>query len=152
MKSKKDGAKRQLTLQETIELFGAEEAPDIDPIRLDPLGMKFLATKVGERLKGVRGRPTDKTWTIVRKIPMKQESWDALNQISERLKEQSLHIAAGQVGAYALEWGVEIMCERAVSTANDLTLNFSFPVAVCSEEIREEAKRLTPIIAKEAIW
>ena len=151
MNSKERNDKKPLTLQETIELFGAEESVDLGPIRLDPLGMKFLATKVGERLKGGRGRPTDKSWTMVRKIPMKQETWNTLNEIAEHLEERSFHIAAGQVAAYVLERGVDNMREQTESAADDFDIDFHPPIFECSEEIQEEAKRLAPVV-EEAIW
>ncbi|KKM91860.1 hypothetical protein LCGC14_1224260 [marine sediment metagenome] len=38
-----------MTLQETIKLFGADGSVNLGPVCLDPLGLKFLAAKVGNK-------------------------------------------------------------------------------------------------------
>ena len=152
MSKREDKNRKPLTLEETVRLFGSEQPVDLGPVQLDPLGMQFLATRVGELLKRGQGRPTDKSWDISRKIPMKQETWDALKQIAEQIGGGELRVAAGQMGAYALEIGVESLRHRPSSFERPKFDSFAPLLTLFPEEIQAEAKKLAPIIRAKAIW
>lgn len=147
---KTDEKPKTLSLEETAELLGADALQEVDPVRLDPIGMQVLATKVARRMATRRGRPTDQSWDLVRKIPMKTTTWEYLKELAARLSSE-VRVAPGQMGAIALELGVSrIRFEssrtiRAVITGTD-------PVSfVCHEESEEEAKILCPVVA-EGVW
>lgn len=152
MSKSQDKNRNPLTLKETVRLFGAEEPVHLGPVQLDPLGMQFLASRVGNRLKRRRGRPTDKSWNIVRKIPLKQETWDTLKQLAEQTRGGEIRLATGQMGAIALEIGVENLCHRPVTARNQSILGSASSLALFPEEIQSEAKKLAPIIREKAIW
>ncbi|PCJ57006.1 MAG: hypothetical protein COA73_11305 [Candidatus Hydrogenedentota bacterium] len=152
MSNREKSESQSLTLQETVELFGAEEPVDIGGVSLDPLGMQFIASRVARHLTKGRGRPTDKSWTIVRKIPMKEETWIALESIATELKEHDIRIATGQMGALALEIGVENF--RVGTNAVDgragipqAAVFASYPV-----EIQVESEKLASAALEESIW
>lgn len=141
-----------LTLDETVELLGAERPQNIGPIQMNPLGMQVLAARVAQRLAGKRGRPTDKTWDISRKIPMKTATWESFQCIAKEARPEA-RPAAGQIAAIALEKGLRQIREENKASANK-------PIAARSkrttldidEQSQEEAKVLCPVIAEGSLW
>lgn len=103
-KSKRLGA---LTVAETQRLLGADEPISVGDIPRTPLGMRMIASLVRGRLISGGGRPTDPAWTIVRKVPMKPETWNTLNRCAQQLQDQNIRVSAGQVAALTLERGLE---------------------------------------------
>lgn len=144
---KKQGKK--LSLEETAELLGAEQPEDIGPVHLDPLGMQFLAARVAKRLMSGRGRPTDPSWDIVRKVPMKKETWEFLTELSRRLTST---VAPGQMAAIALERGVEGLKHEATripESVEDIPYSPSYSFA---QESLEEAELLYGVISEKRFW
>lgn len=105
-KSKRLGA---LTVAETQRLLGADEPISVGDIPRTPLGMRVFASLVRGRLISRGGRPTDPAWTIVRKVPMKPETWKALNRCAQQFQGQNIRVSAGQVAALSLERGLELV-------------------------------------------
>ena len=140
-----------LTLEETVDLLGAERPHDMGPLQLDPIGMQVLATKVGERLASKRGRPTDQSWDTVRKIPMKETTWDALRRIAQRMRPGACP-AAGQIGAIALEIGLQRLLDEHNARGNRAVGRATYTVLCVTEQSREEASVLCPVIAREKLW
>jgi len=153
MKKSSDKDKRKvLSLDETVELLGANPPEDIGSFGLDPLGLQFLALKVGERLASKRGRPTDQSWNIGRKIRMKETTWNSLKEIAKQLEAEDVLVAAGQMGAIALERGLEVLrreSSNTVKAAARPTEYTSFPL---HEESEEEARTLCPVVSGRRFW
>lgn len=99
---------KPLNLEETIKLLGAERPMEMEHGRLDPMSMMVLATRMSARLSRKRGRPTDESWDMTRKIPMKHETWESIQQLIGDLPGPG-RPAAGQVAAMALEEGLKIL-------------------------------------------
>ncbi len=53
MSEKKKG--RPLSIEETVELFGAEPPEDIGDVQMDPISLGVLATKMGRKLNKGKG-------------------------------------------------------------------------------------------------
>jgi hypothetical protein len=139
---------KSLTIEETIELLGAEKPRDIGQVHLDPIGMQALAARVSRRLSSKRGRPTDPSWVMVRKIPMKRETWDSLSDIA---KETNPSIAPGQMGAVALEVGLGILLDRHRGRASKEVAFVAAKLEI-RDESWEEARQLCPTINEERFW
>ncbi len=149
---KKTKKHKALTLEETVELFGANAPQDIGPVRLDPLGMQALATRVGARLAKKRGRPTDTRWNLVRKIPMEEKTWIYLQQLAASIsKKASTSVAAGQMGAIALERGVHAI-EIELSATQDGREHVMPALYNFSDESRNAARALCGTVASEGTW
>jgi hypothetical protein len=101
-----------LTTDDTQELLGAASPTSIRKLPTNPLGLRMAASRVQERLVSRGGRPSDPAWTIVRKVPMRPETWAELNRYAQALQEQNVRVSAGQVAAIALERGLEIVTNR----------------------------------------
>ncbi len=108
-KSKRLGA---LTVAETQRLLGADKSISVGTIPRTPLGMRMFASLVQDRLVSRGGRPTDPAWTIVRKVPMRPETWKTLNRRAKQLQDQNIRVSAGQVAALTLERGLEASIEE----------------------------------------
>jgi hypothetical protein len=139
---------KSLNIEETAELLGAEKPRDLSQVHLDPIGMQALAARVSRRLSTKRGRPTDPSWVMVRKIPMKRETWDSLRDIA---KETSPTVAPGQMGAVALEVGLGILLER---RRGHMSKEVTFVAAKLEirDESWKEARQLCPTINEERFW
>jgi len=98
-----------LTVAETQQLLGADESISVGKVPGTPLGMRMIASLIRDRISSAGGRPTDPSWTIVRKIPMKPETWKTLNRCAVQLEHQNIRVSAGQVAAITLERGLEII-------------------------------------------
>ena len=108
-RSKRLGA---LTVAETQQLLGAEQPISVGEIPRTPLGMRLVASLIRDRLVSSGGRPTDPAWTVVRKVPMKPQTWETLNRCAEHLQDQNIRVSAGQVAALTLERGLEIVVKE----------------------------------------
>ena len=106
---KADSKKKPLSIEEAADLLGAERGVDVGPVRMDPISMRAIATRIAKRLASTGGRPTDASWEIKRKVPMKRSTWDELQRLSDRLAEENVRVAAGQVAAIALERGLSVL-------------------------------------------
>jgi hypothetical protein len=107
MKRRKTRKLGSLSLLETQRLLGAGEPISVGKLPTDPLGMRMSAAILRERLVSKGGRPTDPAWTIVRKVPMRPETWAKLDRCAKELQQQSVRVSAGQIAAIALEKGLE---------------------------------------------
>jgi hypothetical protein len=106
---KPDRKKKRLSLEETAALLGAEAPKPIGNVRLDPISMRAVATRIGKRLASSGGRPTDSSWEISRKVPMKAVTWERLRDLAKSLAEQNVRVAPGQLAAIALERGLFVL-------------------------------------------
>ncbi|MCX7047377.1 MAG: hypothetical protein NTX50_18070 [Candidatus Sumerlaeota bacterium] len=144
---------RVLTPEEGIALLGGEEIEYIGNVHLDPIGLRVLATRIGRRLSSKGGRPTDSSWDIYRKVPMKQETWTRLEHLAQRIKKsENRSISAGQLGAIALEHGakqLETECEVGTSTIEE---DFGIVQYKFGPEIEEEAEGLCCATQSERLW
>ena len=151
-KNKKNDDPTPLSLEETKALLGAEEEEEIGNFRLDPMGMQVLASRVARRLASKRGRPTDNSWDIVRKIPMSGNTWSALGEIAGEVSAVKVNVATGQMAAIALELGLKELREKPEGTTSNITklpIGFTFRI---HEESLEEARQLCPVIGDQGIW
>ena len=95
-----------LSATETQRLLGSEPPISVGKLPIDPLGMSVIGSIVRERLVSRGGRPSDPAWTIVRKVPMRPETWSALDHFAQQLQEKNIRVSAGQIAAIALERGL----------------------------------------------
>lgn len=100
---------KPLSTDEVAALLGAEVTEDIGPVRLDPIGLGVLAGRIAKRLVSTGGRPTDKSWELARKVPMKRETWAKLEQDSKKFASRGVRVAPGQLAAMALERGLGLL-------------------------------------------
>lgn len=103
---KKVRKNRALSATDTQRLLGSEPPISIGKLPIDPLSMRVIGSIVRERLVSRGGRPSDPAWTIVRKVPMRPETWSELDHFAQQLQEQHIRVSAGQVAAIALERGL----------------------------------------------
>lgn len=103
---KKVRKSRALSATATQRLLGSEPPISIGKLPIDPLGMSVIGSIVRERLVSRGGRPSDPAWTIVRKVPMRPETWSELDHFAQKLQEKNIRVSAGQVAAIALERGL----------------------------------------------
>jgi len=137
---------KPISIDEAIELLGADEVEDMDDASLDPIGLGILATQMAKRLVSTGGRPTDKSWTIAKRIPMKEETWKRLEEESERFRSRGMLIAPGQVAAVVLEKGLSVVvredpCEAWVAA------DYEF-----EDSSEEEARELVAAIRDGGLW
>lgn len=144
--------KKPLSLEEGAALLGADEAEDIGEVRLDPIGMLVLATKIGKRLASKRGRPTDTSWEIQRKVPMKKETWDQLGEMADALAAQDVRVAPGQLAAIALERGLSALTEQKTEDAAAAAREVQPTGYELREEAEEEATELCLVLKNERFW
>jgi hypothetical protein len=97
---------RQIGTEEGAALLGAEQPEDIGDIASDPVKMKIVFETIARRLMSKGGRPTDPSWNISRKVPMKNETWERLKHLSEALGKGKVRVAPGQLAAIAIERGL----------------------------------------------
>lgn len=106
MKRKRTRKLGALSLAETQKLLGSGKPTSIGKLPADPLGMRMTASILRERLVSRGGRPSDPAWTIVRKVPMRPDTWAELDRCAKELQEQNVRVSAGQIAAVVLERGL----------------------------------------------
>jgi len=97
-----------LSVAETQSLLGSDRPISIGKVPTDPIGMRTIAAVVSERLVSRGGRPSDPAWTIVKKVPMRPDTWKAFSRRARELQQQKIRVSAGQLAAITLERGLEI--------------------------------------------
>jgi hypothetical protein len=101
-----------LSIDDTQELLGADAPTSVGKLPANPLEMRMIPSIVRERLVSRGGRPSDPAWTVVRKVPMRPETWAELDRCAHELQEQNVRVSAGQVAAIALERGLQFVSKR----------------------------------------
>jgi len=140
--------KRPLSREETADVLGSEPPEEVEPLSLDPLGLKAIATRVGDRLISRGGRPTDASWDDRHKVPMSRETWEELRRIAKALNGRGLRVAPGQLAGMALEAGLSSLDrERAVIPRRRIHASHRF-----SERVRREGEKLSRVMAREDLW
>jgi hypothetical protein len=125
-----------LSIIDTQKLLGAEEPTSIGKLPASPLEMRMVPSIVRERLVSRGGRPSDPAWTVVRKVPMRPETWAELDRCAHELQEQNVRVSAGQVAAIALERGIQFISKREDLRQSGPNSNYSFP-----QNVRVDAQR-----------
>lgn len=125
-----------LSVAETRRLLGSDEPISIGKLPIDPLGMRLIASMVRERLVSRGGRPSDPAWTIVRKVPMRPETWKELDRCAQELQGQNVRVSAGQVAAIALEKGLQSTLKLENAEQPRANYNYSF-----SQEVQLNSRR-----------
>jgi hypothetical protein len=114
-----------LSIDDTQKLLGAAGPTSVGKLPTNPLGIRMVASIVRERLVSRGGRPSDPAWTIVRKVPMRPETWAELNRCAQELQGQDVRVSAGQVAAIALERGLQIPIEKESVAERRMNRNYS---------------------------
>jgi hypothetical protein len=109
---KKTRALGSLSINDTQKLLGAEHPTSIGKLPANPIEMRMVPSIVRERLVSRGGRPSDPAWTIVRKVPMRPETWAELDRCAHELQGQNVRVSAGQIAAIALERGIQFVSKR----------------------------------------
>jgi hypothetical protein len=142
---------KPLSLEEAVELLEPDAIEEVDTGSLDPLGLSALATRVARRLVSTGGRPTDKSWTVAKRVPMKESTWAKLEQVSEQSGRRGLRVAPGQLAAIALETGLERLVRMSTQTCGSMESweagDYEF-----QDESEEEAKDLVGAITCGGLW
>lgn len=141
-----------LTPQEFAEGLGGEKVGEIPNFSLDPIGLKFMATHIGNRLSSQGGRPTDPSWKTIRKVPMKNETWKRLETIAEACKEHDVSIAPGQLAGIALEYGLPQLTEQGEAPRALLEDCLSQSAYTFPDQEMQEARELTRVTKESGIW
>jgi hypothetical protein len=126
-----------LSIDETQKLLGAERPTSIGKLPANPLEMRMAPSIVRERLVSRGGRPSDPAWTVVRKVPMRPETWAELDRCAHEFKAQNVRVSAGQVAAIALERGLQFVSKR--ENVGDGRRNSNYSVA---PDVRANAQRV----------
>jgi hypothetical protein len=142
---------KPLSLEEAIELLEPDEIEEMDAVSLDPLGLSALATRIARRLASTGGRPTDKSWTIAKRVPMKESTWSQLEQVSKRSARGGLRVAPGQLAAIALEKGLEQFGGES-TTRNESNEAWQSGEYEFQEESEKEARDLVGAINCGGLW
>lgn len=135
-KSKRLGA---LTVAETQRLLGAETPIKVGNVPRNPLGMRMIASMIRDRLVSSGGRPSDPAWTIVRKVPMRPETWKEFNRCAQKLQSQRIRVSAGQIAAITLERGLQITMTESKVTEQEVQQSEAPYIA--SDVVMDEALR-----------
>jgi hypothetical protein len=125
-----------LSIIDTQKLLGAEDPTSIGKLPANPLEMRMVPSIVRERLVSRGGRPSDPAWTVVRKVPMRPETWAELDRCAHELQEQNVRVSAGQVAAIALERGIQFASNRENLRQSAPNSNYSFP-----QNVQADAQR-----------
>lgn len=125
---------RPLSSTETQKLLGAGTPTNIGRLPTNPLEMRMAPWIVSERLVSRGGRPSDPAWTIVRKVPMRPDTWAQLDRCAKEFQIQNVRVSAGQIAAIVLERGLQTALER--SGAPQCTVLGDFPT---SQKVRARA-------------
>ena len=125
-----------LSTIDTQKLLGAEDPTSIGKLPASPIEMRMAPSIVRERLVSRGGRPSDPAWTVVRKVPMRPETWAELDRCAHELQEQNVRVSAGQVAAIALERGIQFVSKRENLRQSGPNSNYSFP-----QNVQADAQR-----------
>jgi len=68
-----------------------------------------LRQEVLTRIRSSGGRPTDRTWTIERQVPFRQETWNALQDIANEMHEGGASANPAQLAALYVEQGIKAL-------------------------------------------
>jgi len=140
-----------LSLEEAVELLEPDAIEEVDTGSLDPLGLSALATRIARRLVSTGGRPTDKSWTVAKRVPMKESTWTQLEQECKRSACRGLHVAPGQLAAIALEKGLE-QFGRESMTGSESDEAWQSGEYEFQEESEKEARDLVGAINCGGLW
>lgn len=149
---KKSRKRTTLSIEEARRLLGAEAPIAVPGFPGDFLGLKGLASITRSRLISRGGRPSDPTWTVSRKVPMKAETWERLDRYARKLQEQEIRISAGQVAAFALERGLEITIDTRESTQQLRPIETTSIAYEFSSEARSSARQMKQPMSQYGIW
>ena len=74
--------------------LGATKQMSVKTRASGPMELLRLGEEIGARLTSRGGRPSDPKWNVRRVIPLKEESWNYLQQQSGKLRVSPGHLAA----------------------------------------------------------
>ena len=84
-------------------------------------GMAWLAASLSSRLEPIQGkrpgRPSDPTWVYSRKVPMKEETLDRLEEIAASVSTRDRKVSPMQVAAQLLEQSLDQVSAGEKTTA-----------------------------------
>ena len=145
--------KKPLSLEEAIHLLDPDEIEEMEPVSMDPLGLSALAARIARRLVSTGGRPTDASWTIARRVPMKERTWARLEQESGQFANRGVRVAPGQLAAIALEKGlVQLTRESLQGDSGNSTESWGSGDYAFQEDSEEEARELVGAINRGGLW
>lgn len=147
MNIKKKRKLGSLSLHDTQSLLGAGHPISVGKLATDALGMRMTAVILRERLVSRGGRPTDPAWTLVRKVPMRPDTWAKLDRCAKELQEQNVRVSAGQIAAIALEKGLE--AESKDEDAGEMAVNSNF---TASQDAKARAHRARLALAHGGLF
>lgn len=108
--SKQEQSKRD-RINAIASAMGGTVGEPIDGVLHGPAGAARLAAIMSARLQPSQGkgtgRPTDPSWTLSRKVPMKEETLKQLRELAESLSGEGRKVSPMQVAAQLLERGLE---------------------------------------------
>jgi hypothetical protein len=144
---KKNRELGSLSIDDTQKILGAEDPTSIGKLPANPLEMRMVPSIVRERLVSRGGRPSDPAWTVVRKVPMRPETWSELDRCAHELKAQNVRVSAGQVAAIALERGLQFVSKRENLRQSGPNSNYSFP-----QNVQADAHRTFLAISRGSLF
>lgn len=145
---------KALSAADTQRLLASEPPIPIGHIPVDPIGMKTIAMALRNRFISQGGRPSDPTWTISRKVPMRPDTWKELERLARSMHERSIRVSPGQLAAIALERGLST--DASTEQATGVFTSFEHvgvrAAYAFSAEVRVEARQMSRAIAEHGLW
>lgn len=90
--------------------LGASRAIDVQTAQLQtPVDLLALCEEISTRIRSTGGRPTDPTWTVERQVPFREETWSALQEMSQELKGLNASASPAQLAALFVEQGIRAL-------------------------------------------
>jgi hypothetical protein len=136
-----------LSIDDTQKVLGAEDPTSIGKLPTNLLEMRMAPSIVRERLVSRGGRPSDPAWTVVRKVPMRPETWAELDRWAQELQAQNVRVSAGQVAAIALERGLQIVSKRDNFREGGRNSNYSI-----APDVRANAQRVFLVLSHGSLF
>lgn len=71
-----------------------------------PIDWLALREEIARRIRPAGGRPTDRTWTLERQVPFREETWRALQELSSEIRTHGESASPAQLAALLVERGI----------------------------------------------
>ena len=108
-------------VKQIAKALGAKIGEPVPDTGGGAFGMAWLAASLSSRLEPIQGkrpgRPSDPTWVYSRKVPMKEETLDRLEEIAASVSTRDRKVSPMQVAAQLLEQSLDQVSAGEKTTA-----------------------------------
>ena len=123
---------RRIDPADVAKALGAQTVEYVPQDNLDPVSFFALHERMSSELVSTGGRPGRAGVSGRRKVPMSDQEWSDLEQLSNILDRLGLHVSPGQVAGFLLESSLNKM--KAEITALEADAAQVFEAAASSKE------------------